>query len=85
MKNRTEKTVITIETFQRTTIRSRKAARFVRCERCAAQAPSEDAAHQQIVRQILWLSGAGEIDSSETDNEKEERIRSNQSRAQNKE
>ena len=43
-----KKTVITIETFQRTTIRSRKAARSVRCDQCAAEAPSKNAAHLQI-------------------------------------
>lgn len=62
-----KKTVITIETFQRTTIRSRKTAKTARCERCAAEAPSEAAAHQQIVRDVLQLAEAGEIDSLETE------------------
>jgi hypothetical protein len=64
-----KKTVITIETFQRTTIRSRKTAKIVRCERCAAaDAPSEAAAHPEFVREVLPLSEAGTIDESETEN-----------------
>jgi hypothetical protein len=68
MKRRTERTVITIETFQRTTIRSRQGAKIARCERCAAaQTPGEAAARQQIVNDVLRLAEAGEIDTLETD------------------
>ena len=46
MERQKGKTVITMETFQRTTIRSRKTAKIVLCERCAAElSPSETAAH----------------------------------------
>jgi hypothetical protein len=54
------KTVITIETFERTTIRSRKTAGFVRCEPCAAAAPSETAAHVQKTCEVLYLAGMDE-------------------------
>ena len=37
MKASKSKTVITVETFQRTTIRSRKTAERVLCEQCAAE------------------------------------------------
>lgn len=46
MESRNGKTVITIETIQRTTIRKRKAAETVRCDRCAAEIPiNPPAAH----------------------------------------
>ncbi|MGB7209107.1 MAG: hypothetical protein WBD27_10645 [Pyrinomonadaceae bacterium] len=37
MKHKPERTVITIETFQRTTIHSGRRVKIVQCERCAAE------------------------------------------------
>ena len=63
MERQQGKTVITMETFQRTTIRSRKTAKIVLCERCAAeQSPSDTAAHPQIVREALLEIENGEIE-----------------------
>ena len=62
MERQKGRTIITMETFQRTTIRSRKAA-DARCERCAADVPSEAAAHQQIVREALLQIESGEIEA----------------------
>jgi len=63
MERQQGKTVITMETFQRTTIRSRKTAKIVLCERCAAErSPSETAAHLQIVREALLEIENGEIE-----------------------
>ena len=63
-----KKTIITIETFQRTTIRSRQGAKTARCERCAAEAPSKAAAQsQQAVKEIFRLAETGETDYSETE------------------
>ena len=71
MNRRTEKTVITIETFQRTTMHSRK-AKIAWCDRCQAEtvmlAPDEAAALLQITtREIFRLTEAGEIHYSETE------------------
>lgn len=61
-----KKTVITIETFQRTTIRLRKAAKIAQCDRgAAADAPSEAAALSQIAREVLWLRKTGDINHPE--------------------
>ena len=63
MERQQGKTVITMETFQRTTIRSRKTAKIVLCERCAAgQSPSDTAAHLQIVREALLEIENGELE-----------------------
>ena len=72
MNRRTEKTVITVETFQRTIFRSRREAKIAWCDRCAAEAvmltPDEAAAHLQITaREIFRRTEAGEIHYSETE------------------
>lgn len=64
--SQTEKTVITIETIQRTTIRSRQGARTGRSERCAANAPSH-AAHQHPVHEIPQIEKADEDNGPETE------------------
>jgi protein-arginine kinase activator protein McsA len=65
MERQKGKTVITMETFQRTTIRSRKTAEFALCERCAAElSPSETAAHPQTRSEALQLIEPGEADHS---------------------
>ncbi|MCA1625816.1 MAG: hypothetical protein LC778_18860 [Acidobacteria bacterium] len=71
MNRRTEKTVITVETFQRTTVRWRQKLKIAWCERCAAEtvmlAPNEAAALlQTTAREIFRLTEAGEIHSLET-------------------
>ncbi len=58
MKLRKSKTIITLETFQRTAIRSRKTARIALCERCAAAAPSQAAAPPQPPGETLKLTEA---------------------------
>ena len=72
MNRRTEKTVITVETFQRTIVRSRREAKIAWCDRCAAEAvmltPDAAAALLQITtREIFRLTEAGEIHYSETE------------------
>lgn len=72
MKRRTEKTVITVETLQRTTVHNRRITRIAWCERCAADtvmlAPDEAAAHlQTTARAIFRLTEAGEIHFLETE------------------
>ena len=72
MNRRTEKTVITVETFQRTTVHSRREARIAWCDRCAAKTamltPDEAAAHLQITaREIFRLTEAGDVHYSETE------------------
>jgi hypothetical protein len=71
MNRRTEKTVITVETFQRTVVRSRPKMRIVWCDRCAAEtvmlAPNEAAAHlQTTAREIFRLMEADKIHYLET-------------------
>lgn len=62
------KTVITIETFQRTTIHSGRRVKIVKGEQCAEDAPSETAAQlQTTVREALRTTETGEIDYSETE------------------
>lgn len=66
MKRRTEKTVITVETFQRTVVRLRRKEKIALCEQCAAEivmlAPNEAAAFlQTTAREIFRLTEAGEI------------------------
>jgi protein-arginine kinase activator protein McsA len=72
MIRRRQKTVITVETFQRTTVRSRRKAKFAWCEQCAAEtamlAPDEAAAFlQTTARQIFRLTEAGEVHFLETE------------------
>ncbi len=72
MNRRTEKTVITVETFQRTTARWRQKLKIAWCERCAAEtvmlAPNEAAVVlQTTAREIFRLTEAGEIHYLETD------------------
>ena len=71
MNRRTEKTVITFETFQRRTTHLRRRAKIAWCERCTAKtvmlAPDEAAAHLQITaREIFRLTETGEIHFLET-------------------
>ena len=71
MNRRTEKTVITVETFQRTTARWRQKLKFTRCEQCAAEtvmlAPNGAAiVLQTTARHIFRLTKAGEIHYLET-------------------
>ena len=72
MDRRTGKTVITIETFQRTTVHIRREARIAWCDRCAADtvmlASDEAAAHlQTTAREIFRLTEAGQIHFLETE------------------
>jgi len=72
MNCRTEKTVITVETFQRTTARWWQKLKISWCERCAAEtvmlAPNGGAALlQTTAREIFQLTEAGEIHYLETE------------------
>ena len=72
MNRRKEKTVITVETFQRTVIYSRRKEKIALCEQCAAEtvmlAPNEAAALMQTTaREIFRLTEAGEIHYLETE------------------
>jgi len=72
MNRRKEKTVITVETFQRTIIYSRRKAKIALCEQCAAEAvmlaPNEAAAYlQTTAREIFRRVEAGEIHYLETE------------------
>ena len=74
MNRRTEKTVITVETFQCSVVRSRRKAKVAWCEQCAAElvmlAPNEAAALlQTTARQIFRLTEAGEIHYLETESD----------------
>ena len=67
-----EKTVITFEKFQRTTVRIRRKLRVAWCEHCAAEtvmlAPDEAGAHMQTTaRKIFRLAESGEIHFLETE------------------
>lgn len=71
MNHRTKRTVIEVEIFQRTTVRSRK-SRVAWCDRCTAEAvmlaPDEAAALlQTTAREIFRLTEAGEIHFLETE------------------
>ena len=71
MNRRTEKTVITFETFQRRTMHLRRRAKIAWCERCTAKtvmlAPDEAAAHlQTTAREIFRRVESGEIHYLET-------------------
>ena len=72
MSRRTGKTVITIETFQRTTVHLRRETKIAWCDRCAADtvmlASDEAAAHlQTTAREIFRLTEAGQIHYLETE------------------
>ncbi len=72
MTRRTEKTVITIETFQRTVVRLRRKAKIAWCEKCAADVPmitpNEAAAFlQTTAREIFRLTEVGKIHYLETE------------------
>lgn len=72
MNRRREKTVITVETFQRTTVHSRRNAKIAWCERCAAEtmmlSPDQAAAHlHTTAREIFRLAEAGEVHFLESD------------------
>lgn len=72
MSRQTEKTVITIETFQRTVVHLRRKEKIALCEQCAAEtvmlAPNEAAAYlQTTAREIFRLTEAGEIHYLETE------------------
>lgn len=72
MNRRRQKTVITVETFQRTTVRLRREAKVAWCEQCEAEtamlAPDEAAAHlQTTAREIFRLTEAGQIHFLETE------------------
>ena len=72
MSRRTEKTVITVKTYQRTVVRLRKKEKIAWCEQCAAEAvmlaPNEAAVHlQTTAREIFRLTEAGEIHYLETE------------------
>lgn len=64
MERQKGKTVITMETFHRTTIRSRKTAKIALCERCAAAAPSQAAASPQTRSGALPLTAGSEAGHS---------------------
>lgn len=71
MNNRTEKTVITIETFRRTTFRSRH-SNIVWCELCKAETvmvpPDEAAANMRCTtREVFRLAETGGLHFSETE------------------
>lgn len=57
MKRRHERTVITVETIQRTTVRQRRTGQIALCERCAAEIRGHNsAAHvQDAEHEILLL------------------------------
>ena len=66
MNSQTEKIVITVETFQRKTVRVRQKLKIVRCEKCAAEtvmlAPNEAAVVlQTTARDIFRRIESGEI------------------------
>lgn len=70
--NHKEKTVITIESYSRTTMYLRRATNIARCERCAEEtlmiSPNEAAAVLQIsAREIFRLTEANEIHYLETE------------------
>ena len=72
MNSRRQKTVITVETFQRTTVHIRRKSKLAWCDRCAAEAvmlaPDEAAALlQSTAREIFRLPEAGEIHFLETE------------------
>jgi hypothetical protein len=67
MTHRKRKMIVTIETFQRTTIRSRYGPKIARLERGEAEAPSEPATRLQNALEVLGLAGAGEICFEETE------------------
>ena len=72
MNRRKEKTVITVETFQRTVIYSQRKAKIAWCEQCAAEtvmfASNEAAVYlQTTAREIFRLTEAGEIHYLETE------------------
>lgn len=72
MNRRAGKTVITIETFQRTTVHIRRGTKIAWCARCAADtvmlASDEAAEHLHITaREIFRLTEAGEIHYLETE------------------
>ena len=72
MNSPAEKTVITIETFQRTTIRTRREIKIAWCEDCAAEtvmlSPDQAAVQLQITaREIFRMAESGEIHYSETE------------------
>jgi hypothetical protein len=72
MNRRKEKTVITVERFQRTTVRIRRKAKIAWCDHCAAETlmlPPEEAAAllQTTARAIFRLTEAGEIHFLETE------------------
>ena len=72
MNRRTEKTVITVEAFQRTVVYSRRKTKIARCEQCAAKtvmlALNEAAAVLRIpAREIFRLAECGQMHSTETD------------------
>ena len=71
MNRRTEKTVITVRTFQRTIVRLRQKEKIAWCERCAAEtvmlAPNEAAVVlRSTARDIFRLTESGEIHFLET-------------------
>lgn len=70
MNRQTEKVVITVETFQRTTVRVRQKLKIIRCEQCAAMtvmlAPDEAAAVlHTTAREIFRLTETNQIHSIE--------------------
>ena len=72
MNRRTEKTVITVETFEHTTVHIQRKVKIAWCERCAADAvmlaPDEAAAHLQTTARVIFrLTEAGEIHFLETE------------------
>lgn len=72
MSRRTEKTVITVKTFQRTVVRLRQKENIAWCEQCAAEtvmfAPNEAAAYlQTTAREIFRRVEAGEMHYLETE------------------
>ena len=62
MERQNGRTVVTIETIQRTTIRLRKTAETIRCERCAAVVKSEAAAHRSANVEFSQLTAGSETD-----------------------
>jgi hypothetical protein len=58
MRHQTEKTIITVETFQHTVVRLRRKAKVALCEQCAAETvmitPSEAAALCQTTEREIF-------------------------------
>ncbi len=70
MKRETQKTIITIKTFQRTVVHSRRKVKSAWCGHCSADTvifPHGEAVEHLSAREILRLTEKGEIHLLETE------------------